>query len=108
MAAGIPRAVNGTRSNELNPQGIKVVHELWPQASRSDRVHNITRSAATKGIVGLIECEQVLRFGGQCIDVGVRAVDAVSAPHYGLVFGNDGWICTKSCHSLMSQEALHT
>ncbi len=63
VAVGIPRAVNGTRSNELNPQGIKVVQQLWPQPGSSDRVHHIGRGATPKGIVGLIEGEQVLRLG---------------------------------------------
>jgi len=64
VAVGIPGAVDGTRSNELNPQRIKVVCQLWPQPSSSDRVHDIGSAATTEGIVGLIECEQVLRLGG--------------------------------------------
>ncbi len=63
-AVRIPGAVDGTRSNELNPQRIKVVCQLWPQPSSSDRVHDIGSAATTEGIVGLIECEQVLRLGG--------------------------------------------
>ena len=65
VAVGVPSAVDGARSNQLDAQGVKLAHQLWPQLSSSNRVHNIAWAAAPKGIVGLVEGHQVLGLGGQ-------------------------------------------
>lgn len=91
--AGSPCTVNGTGSNQLDPQGVKVGSDLGPQAGSSDRVHHIGGGPTPKGVVGLVEGEQVVRFGGKCADGCVAAVNAVSAPNDGLVLGNDSRIC---------------
>lgn len=65
VAVGIPSAVDGARSNQLDAKRVELAHQLWPQLSSSNRVHDIAWTAAPKGIVGLVEGQQVLGLGGQ-------------------------------------------
>ena len=65
VAVGIPSAVNGAGSNQLDSQGVELAHQLWPQTSSSNRVHHIAWAAPSKRIVGLIEGHQVCGLGGQ-------------------------------------------
>lgn len=65
VAVGVPSAVNGARSNQLNAEGVELAHQLWPQLSSRHRVHHIAWAAAPKGIIGLVEGQQILGLGGQ-------------------------------------------
>lgn len=92
-AARSAGTVNGTGGYQLDPQGVKVGSDLGPQAGSSDRVHHIGGGPTPKGVVGLVESEQVVGLGGESADGRIAAVNAVSAPNNGLVLGNDSRIC---------------
>ena len=88
VAVGAPSTVNGARSNQLDAKGVEFAHQLWPQISSSNGVHHIAWAVALKGIIGLIEGQQVLGLGGQGRNGTVGAVNAISSPHHGLMPGS--------------------
>lgn len=84
----IPNTVDRARSNELNPQGIILCHELWPQACGCGRVYYIARSIVPQmGIVGFIEGQDKGRLGivWSCCDGGIRIADSICPKHHRLV-----------------------